>query len=130
MKSNPRRQSARQSLNLDPGSYDSDDIVGEESIADAGGYCRVKIVQGTSAEAGQIPLGDFALIDPAGEAHDLGKSIEAIVLRLLKYWLKDYDPSQGGGYPVRFETEEEVWQYGGSTAFPARAGQGQIQPRG
>ena len=105
-----------------PSSYDFDDIVGEKSIADAGGYCRVKIVQGTSAEAGQIPLGDFALIDPAGEPHDLGKSIDAAVLRLLKYWLKDYDPSQSTGYPVRFETEEEVWHYGGSTAFQPEPG--------
>lgn len=101
-----------------------DDIVGEESIADAGGYCRVKIVQGTSAEAGQmIPLGNFALLDPAGEAHDLGKSIDAAVLRLHKYWLRDYDPtSQSSGYPVRFETEQEVWNYGGSTAFQLEPG--------
>jgi hypothetical protein len=105
-----------------PGSYSHDDIIGEESIADAGGYCRVKIVQGTSAEAGQVPLGNFALVDPVGEAHDLGKSVDATVLRLLKYWLKDFDPSQGGGYPVRFETEEEVSQYGGSTAFQPEPG--------
>ena len=42
------------------------DIVGEPDAEDLSGYCRVKLIQATSAESGTIPPGNFALVDPSG----------------------------------------------------------------
>jgi hypothetical protein len=108
-----------------PSSYGFDDIIGEESIADAGGYCRIKVMQGTSAEVrdgmkGRSWQSLSADEQAAIRQYALRDSDRPGLPEVLAEGLRPYFSEQR--ISVRFETEEEVWNYGGSTAFQLEPG--------
>jgi hypothetical protein len=87
---------------------------GEFCAADFGGLPRLSLVAPTSAVADEITPGQWALSNGLGPSVVLGNKIEIIPLACGRWWLMDFGQAESGTLPVRFKTEREVHDYGGT----------------
>jgi len=90
-------------------------IAGEVCAVDFGRPPRLSLVAATSAIAGEITPGQWALSNGLGPSVALGIKIEIIPLTCARWWLMDFGQAEAGTLPVRFKTEKEVIDYGGTT---------------
>jgi hypothetical protein len=91
-------------------------IRGENSAADFGSPPRLTLVAGTSGLAEYVSPGQWAINNNLGTPVALGTEILILPLSSTKWWLKDFGQDDGvPGAPVRFLTEAEVREYGGTT---------------
>jgi hypothetical protein len=90
-------------------------IRGEDCAADFGAPPRLTLVAGTSALAEYVTPGQWAINNNLGAPVALGTEIEILPISPTKWWLQDYGQDDGSGAPVRFLTDAEVRDYGGTT---------------
>jgi hypothetical protein len=90
-------------------------IRGEDCSADFGAPLRLTLVAATSGLAEVIQPGQWALNNGLGAPVALGPQVEIVPLTATRSWLMDYGQEDSGGPPIRFASQEEVQNYGGTT---------------
>jgi hypothetical protein len=91
------------------------DIKGEYVAADFGNPSWMSLISGTSKLAEFFKPGQFGLSNAIGSPVALGETIKIIPLTAALGYRMDFGQDDSGGAPVRFRTEQEVWNYGGTT---------------
>jgi hypothetical protein len=92
------------------------DIRGELCSMDFGTPPRLSLISSTSRLAEHFRPGQWAIANGIGDPVPLGDKITIIPLTASLRWLMDFgqEEANAGGAPVRFTSEQEVRDYGGT----------------